>query len=230
MENLRQIVKLRANPVADAFEFRRPVTVRIYGTADMFVVVARGRINHLLKGREFLDAEFLETDGIQLDLLCELRDIEHFFFRLSDVAVDEVAMQEEIVPRQDCKRIPHLLLSEAFLKLVEYPVVRGLDSDKENLKACFLCLFENIRMLGDVNSGLDNKGLANIVLDDAVAKLLAPLRICKEVVIAEEHDVSRDSFQFINDRLDRPFGVASFLSERIETERAELAFERAAPC
>ena len=196
----------------------------------MFVVVARGRLNHLLEGREFLDAEFLETDGIQLEFLRELRDIEHFFFRLADVAVDEVTVQEEIISRQDRKRVPHLLLSNAFLKLLEYPVVRRLDSDKENLKARFLRLFKDTRMLRDVNSCLDNKGLSNIVLDDEVAKLLAPFGICKEVVIAEKHDVGRDGLQFFNYRFDRPFCVASFLPERVETESTELTFERASSC
>ena len=72
--------------------------------------------------------------------------------------------------------------------------------------------------------------LLDLVLDDQVAKSLAPLWVCEKVVIAEEHDVGRDRLQFFNDRLERPFSVAPFLPERIETERAELAFERAASC
>ena len=196
----------------------------------MLIVVTWSCFNHFLEGREFLNAEFLETDGIQLKLLCELRDVEHFFLGLTDVAVDKVTVQKEIIPRQHRKSVPHLLLSDAFLKLFEYPVVRRLNSDKKNLKARFLCLFEDIGMLRDVNSGLDNKRFLDTVLDDQVTKLLAPFWVCKEVIIAEEHGVGRDRFQFFNDRLDRPFSVASFLPERIQTERTELTFERAAPC
>ncbi len=59
-----------------------------------------------------------KTDGIKPDFLCELRDVEHFLFRLADVAVDEVSMQEEIVLRQDRKCVANLLLSDAFLKLL----------------------------------------------------------------------------------------------------------------
>ena len=124
-------------------QFLAPVTVRIHGTADTVVVVARRFFNHFLQGRELLDAEFLETDGIQLDLLRELRDVEHFFFRLADVAVDEVPMQIEVVLRQDRKRIPDLLLGDALLKLLQDPVVRRLDPDQEDLETRFLCLVED---------------------------------------------------------------------------------------
>ena len=72
--------------------------------------------------------------------------------------------RKKLYLRQYRKRIPDLLLGDAFLKLLENPVVRGLDSDKENLEARFLCLVEEHGMLGDVNPGLDNKGLLDVVL------------------------------------------------------------------
>ena len=92
--------------VPDTLEFFRPVTVRKDRTADTLIVVTRRRLNHLLERRELLDAELLETDGIKPDLLGELRDVEHFFFGLADVAVDEVPVQIEIILRQDRKRRP----------------------------------------------------------------------------------------------------------------------------
>ena len=157
MENLWEIVEPGANPVSYAFEFLEPVTIRIYGTAETRIVVTRGCFNHFLQGREFLDAEFLETDGIQLELLRKLRDVEHLFFHLADVAVDEIPMQKEVVLRQYRKRVPDLLLGDALLNLFENPIVRGLDSDKEDSEACFPCLVEEPGMFGDVNPGLDNK-------------------------------------------------------------------------
>ena len=81
----------------------------------------------------------------------------------------------------------------------------------------------------DVNPGLDNKDLLDLVLDNQIAKLFAPLRVREEVVIAEEHDIGRNRLQFFDDRFDRSFRVAPLLPERIETECAELAFERTSP-
>ena len=226
---LRQIVKLRPDSVPDLFQFLAPVTVRIDGTADAIVVVARRLFNHFLQGREPLDAELLETDGIEPDLLCELRDVEHLFFRLADVAVDEVTMQIEVVLRQDSKRIPDLLLGDALLKLPQDPVVRGLDPDQEDLEPRLFCLVEDTGMLRDVNPGLGHEDLLDPVLDNQIAKLFAPLGVREEVVIAEEHDIGRHRLQFFDDRFDRPFRVAPLLPERIETECAELAFERTSP-
>jgi len=117
MDELRDVVELRADAVADLRELLSPVTVRIHAATDTFVVVARRCLNQLLQRRKFLDAEFMETDGIQLDFFRELRDVEHFFFRLADVTVDEIPMQIEVVLREDRKRIPDLLLGDALLKL-----------------------------------------------------------------------------------------------------------------
>ena len=207
-----------------------PVLVRIHGTADTLVVVARRFFNHFLQGREPLDAEFLETDGIQFDLLRELRDVEHLFFRLADVAVDEVPMQIEVVLCQDRKRIPDLLLGNALLKLLQDSVVRRFDPDQEKLETRFRSLVEDPGMPRDVNPGLDNKDLLDLVLDNQIAELFAPLRVREEVVIAEEHDIGRDRLQFFNDRFDRPLRIVSLLSERIHAECAELAFEWTPSC
>ena len=116
------------------------------------------------------------------------------------------------------------------MKLLQNPVVRRLDPDQKDLETRFLCLVENPRMLRDVNPGLGNKDLLDLVLDNQIAKLFAPLRVCEKVVIAEEHDIGRNRLQFFNDRFDRSFRVAPLLAERIETECAELAFERTSPC
>ena len=84
-------------------------------------------------------------------------------------------------------------------------------------------------MLCDVNPGLDNKDLLDLVLDNQVAKLFAPLRIREEVVIAEEHDIGRNRPQFFDDRFERSFRVTPLLPKGIETECAELAFEGTPP-
>jgi len=97
MSDLREIIELRPDPIPDLSQLLAPITVRIHRTTDTVVVVARRLFNQFLQSREPLDAEFLETDGIQLDLLCELRDVEHLFFRLADVAVNEVPMQIDVV-------------------------------------------------------------------------------------------------------------------------------------
>ena len=225
MDELREVVELRPDPVADLLKLLVPVTVRIHGTADMSVVVARRCLNHLLQGRKLLDAQLLESDGIHFDLLRKLRDVEHLFFRLADVAVDKVPMQIEVILRKDRKRLPDLLLGNALLKLFQYPVVRRLDPNQKDLKPRLLGLVEDPAMPRHVNPRLDNKGLLDIVFDNQVAKSFAPLRVCEEVVIAEEHNIGRDRLQFFNDRLDRPFRIVSLLSERIHAECAELAFE-----
>ncbi len=195
----------------------------------MAVVVARRFLNQFLQGREPLDAEFLETDGIQLDLFRELRNGEHLFFRLADVTVDEVPMQIEVVLRQDRKCIPDLLLGNALVKLLQDPVVRGLDPDQENLETCFLSLVENPAMPRDVNPGLYHKDLLDLILDHQITELFAPLRIREEIVIAEEHDICLNRLQFFDDRIEWSFRVTPPLPERIETERTELAFERTSP-
>ena len=169
-----------------------PVKVRIHGTADTVVVVARRFFDYFLQGRELLDAEFLETDGIQLDLLRELRDVEHLFFRLAEVAVDEVTVQIEVVLRQDRKRIPDLPLGDVLLKLLQDPVVGRLDPNQKDLETRFLCFVEDPAMPRDVNPGLGNKDLLDLVLDNQIAKLFAPLRVCEEVVIAEEYNIGRN--------------------------------------
>ena len=76
----------------------------------------------------------MKIDGIQLDLFSELRYVQHFLFRLTDVTVNEVPVKKEAVLRQDCKGVPDLLLSNAFLKLPQDPVVRGFDPEKEDPK------------------------------------------------------------------------------------------------
>ena len=229
MEDLRQIVELRPDPVPDLLQLLAPVTGRIDGPSDPVVVVARCLFNDLLQGRELLDAEFLETDRIDLDLLGELRDVEHLFFRLTDVAVDEVPVQINVVLRQDRKRIADLLLGDALVNLLQDPVVGRLDPDQKDLETRLLRLVKDPRMLRNVNPGLGNKDLLDLVLDDQVAKLFAPLRVGEEVIVAEEHDIGRHRLQFFDDRFDRSFRVVPLLAERIETEGAELAVERTSP-
>ena len=51
----------------------------------------------------------------------------------------------------------------------------------------------------------------------------------QEIVITEKHKIGLNRFQFFNNRIERPFRIASFLPERIETERAKLALERTSP-
>jgi len=228
-DELREIVESRPDPVADLSQLLAPITVRIHGTANLVIVVARRRLNHLLQGRELLHAEFLKTDRVQLELLGEFRDVEHLFFCFANVAVDEVPMQKEVVLRQYRQRVPDLLLGDALLKLLQDPVVRRLDPDQENPEPRLLGLVEDLGMPGDVNPGLDDKGLINLVLDDQIAELFASFQVREEIVIAEEYDISGNRLQFVNYGFDRSFRVASLLPEWIETERAELAFERASP-
>jgi len=133
MEDLRQIIELRADPVADLLQLLTPMTGRIDGPPDPVVVVARRLVNNLLQGRELLDAEFLETDRIDFDLLGELRDVKHLLFRLADVAVNEVPVQINVVLRQDRKRITDLLLGDALVNLLQDPVVGRLDPDQNCL-------------------------------------------------------------------------------------------------
>ena len=229
MDDLRQIVELRTDPVPDLLELLAPELFRIDGAADTLEVVARRLFNHFLEGREPLDAEFLETDGIQLELLGELRDVEHLFFGLADVAVDEVPVQKEVVLLQDRKGIPDLLLGDALLKLLQDPIVRRLDPDQEDLETRLLSLVEEPAMPRDVDPGLGNKDLLDLVLDNQVAQLFAPLRVREEVVVADEHDIGGNRLQFFDDRFDRSFRVAPLLPQRIEAECAELAFERTSP-
>ncbi len=157
----------------------------------------------------------MEIDGIQVELFGELRDVEHLFFRLADVAVDKVAMQKEVVLRQNRKRLPDLLLGDALLELLQDAVVRRLDPDQEDLEPRLLRLVEQPAMPGHINPGLDNKGLLDVVLDNQIAKLFAPLGVGEEIVIAEEHDIGRNRLEFFNDRFDRSFGVASPLAKRV---------------
>ncbi len=100
---------------------------------------------------------------------------------------------------------------------------------RKTLNPACLRLVEQPAMPGHINPGLDNKGLLDLVLDDQIAKLFAPLGVREEIVIAEEHDIGRNRLEFFDDRFDWSFGVASLLAKRVETERAELAFERASP-
>jgi len=202
LEDLRQIVEFRPDPVPDLLELLSPELLRIDGTAETLEVVARRLFDHFLEGREPLDAEFLETDGIQLELLGELRYVKHLFFRLADVAVDEVPVQKEVVLLQDRTRLPDLLLGDALLKLLQDPIVRRLDPDQEDLEARLLCLVEDPAMPRDVDPGLGNKDLLDLVLDNQVAQLFAPLRVRKEVVIADEHDIGGNRLQFFYDRFD----------------------------
>jgi hypothetical protein len=76
---------------------------------------------------------------------------------------------------------------------------------------------------------LDHKGLLDLVFDNQIANLFAPLRVRKEVVIAEKHHISRNRLQFFDDRFDGSFRIAPLLPERIETERAEFTFEGTPP-
>lgn len=123
VQHLRQIVETLSDFVPDFRQLLSPIAVGIHRTARAKVVVA-GRIgDDLLQWRELLDAEFLETDGIALDLLGEFGDIEHFLFGFGDVAVDEIPMQPKIELRQDGEGIAYLLLGCAFFKLFQYAVV-----------------------------------------------------------------------------------------------------------
>jgi len=108
--------------------------------------------------------------------------------------------------------------------------VRGLDPDQEKPESRLLRLFEYPGIPGHVNPCLDGKGLLYIVLDNHLAKPFAAFGIGEEVVVAEEHKICLDRLQFFDDRFERPFRVAPLLPERIEAERAELAFERTSPC
>ena len=138
-------------------------------------------------------------------------------------------MQKEVVLCQYGQRVPDLLLGNALLKLLEDPVVRRLDPDQKDPEPRLLRLLEDPGVVGDVDPGLDDKGLVNLVLDNQVAELFASLEVREEVVIADEHDVGGDRLQFVNDGFDRSFRIASLLPKGIETEGAELAFERASP-
>src|SRR3972149_9003337 len=77
VEHLRQIVESPSDFVPDLRELFSSKLIGIDGAADACVVVAGRILNDLLERRELLDAEFLETDGIALDLLGKLGDVEH---------------------------------------------------------------------------------------------------------------------------------------------------------
>ncbi len=215
--------------VADLLELFAAVAVGIDGAADAVVMIARRALDHLFQGREFLDAELLKTDGVQPNLLGELRNIKHFLRGLADVAVDEIAVQEEVVLRQDGERRADLLLGDAFLQLGQDPVVRRFDPDEKDLEPRPLRLVEELAMLGDIDAGLDDENLLDVVFDDQIAELLAALEVREHVVVAEEHDIGGDALELLDDGFDRPLRVFPFLPERVETEGAELALERAAP-
>ncbi len=108
-------------------------------------------------------------------------------------------MQIEVVLGQDGKGIRDFLLGDTLLKLLQDPVVRRLDSDREHLESRFLCLVEAPGMPRDVNPGLSNKDFLDLVFDDQIAKLFASLRVCEEVVIAEEHDIGCNHLQLFDD-------------------------------
>src|SRR4030042_102795 len=107
--------------------------------------------------------------------------------------------------------------------------MRRFDPDKKKPETRLFRLIENLRILRHINSGLDGKDLLDLVLDNQIAKLFAPPGIGEEVIIAEQHKISLNRLQFLDNRFERPFRVAPLLPERIETERAELAFERTSP-
>jgi hypothetical protein len=67
-------------------------------------------------------------------------------------------MEIEVVPGQDRKRIPDLLLGDALLKLIQDPVMRRFDPDQEDPETRFLGLVEDLSMPRNINSSLDNKG------------------------------------------------------------------------
>jgi len=115
------------------------------------------------------------------------------------------------------------------IRKVQDPVVGRFDPDQKDLETGLLRLVKDPRMLRYVNPGMDTKDLFDLVLDNQVAKLFAPLRVGEEVVVAEEHHIGRHRLQFLDHRFDRSFRVTPFLAERIEAEGAELAFERASP-
>ena len=101
-------------------------------------------------------------------------------------------MQIEVVLRQDRKSIPDLPLGDVLLKLLQDPVVGRLDPNQKDLETRFLCFVEDPAMSRDVNPGLGNKDLLDLVLDNQIAKLFAPHCVCEEVVIAEEYNIGRN--------------------------------------
>jgi len=127
-----------------------------------------------------------------MDLLRKLWDVKHLFFRLTDVAIDKVSVQMKVVLRQDRKRISDLLLGDAFVKLLQDPVMRRFNPNQENLETRFLCLVEDSGMFRNVNPGLDNKSFLDLVFDNQIANLFAPFRVREEVVIAEKHHIGRN--------------------------------------
>jgi hypothetical protein len=138
-------------------------------------------------------------------------------------------MQIKIMLCQDRKRISDLLLGDAFVKLLQDPIMRRFDPNQENLETRFLCLVEDPGMPRDVNPGLDNKDLLDLVFDNQIAELFAPFRIREEVVIAEEHHIGLNRLQFFDDRFNGSLRVAPLLPKGIETECAELAFKWTSP-
>jgi hypothetical protein len=195
--------------------------------ADAGVVVARRGLDDFLERRELLDPQLLKADRIEPDFTGELRDVEHLLFALADVAVDEVPVQVEIILRQDGQRLANLLLRDALLEVREDPIVRRFDAQQEHFESRLLELVQQRPALGDVDPRLDDELLLDPVFDDQVAELLGPLGIGEQVVVAEEHDVRRDGLELLDHRLERTFCVFALLAERIETERAEFALERA---
>ena len=127
----------------------------------------------------------MEVDGIQLDFLGEVGDVKHLLFCLTDSTINEEPVQIEIILRKDCKGIPDLLLGNAFLKLLQDPVMWRLDPEQEDPKARFLGLGQDVRIPGNVNSGLDSEGLLDIVLNDQIAKLFTPLDIGEDITIGQ---------------------------------------------
>jgi hypothetical protein len=108
--------------------------------------------------------------------------------------------------------------------------MRRFDANGHQPNAGLKRLLQQDWMLSDINPRLDRKRLLHPARDDQVAQLLASLGTREKVVVAEHYDVGRDTFEFFHDGLQRPFRIFALLAEGIQTERAELAFERTSPC
>ena len=55
-------------------------------------MIARCPINNLSERGKFFYSQFLKSNGVDPDLFCELRYIEHLFLGLTDIAVNKVSV------------------------------------------------------------------------------------------------------------------------------------------
>ena len=104
-------------------------------------------------------------------------------------SIDEISMQVERKFPQYFESVSCLLLGKTLANQFQNPVVRRFDTYQQNLNAGASRLFQQRRMLCDINPSLSHEHLFDPALNDHIAQLLAPLWVREEVVVGDHNHV-----------------------------------------